>query len=220
MIGRRLLRCARLPPVATVRLLPNTAYASPFSTGLAAAAAAAASRVDALRAEEQKAQAAAAEAAVAAAAAEAATAATRHTMGFVPIHHPEHGITGKILGAKNAETLLELFDKEQERFGWYTAVRVVVAIAKRRFPFDKSDDRLHRLLELLATAVEHDSMGSRARLGRPTDDVSSAVESLEKLKLKETTRAFSVLQGESHLFHDLFVLVLYWFCAKRDESDI
>ena len=32
-------------------------------------------------------------------------------------------------------------------------------------------------------------------MGRPTDDVSSVRDSLEKLGLKETTRAFSVLQG-------------------------
>ena len=54
-----------------------------------------------------------------------------------------------------------LFDTEEPRFGWYTAVRIVNAMAKRRFSFDKSDGRLCRLLELLATAVEQDSMGSR-----------------------------------------------------------
>jgi hypothetical protein len=54
-------------------------------------------------------------------------------------HHPR---LGKILGAKSVDALLEVFDREEQRFGWYTAVRVVNVMAKRRFTIDKSDDRL------------------------------------------------------------------------------
>ena len=206
MQGRRLLHCmmggttSRRQTISRGLLtwtstLPIVAPHGVDSAGRLAststlAAAAAAAKVATEQAAQQTARDAAAEDAAA-----TADTATRCKREMIPIHHPEHTITGKILGAKSAGLLLELFDKEEQRFGWYTAVRVVNNMAKRRFSVDKGDDRLHRLLDLLATAAEQDSMGSRARLGRPTDDVSSARDSLKKLGLTETTRAFTALQG-------------------------
>ena len=65
------------------------------------------------------------------------------------INHPDHKITGRILGAPSSTALLTIFASEEERFGWYTAVKLLNTSAKRGHKVDQSDERLHRLLDLL-----------------------------------------------------------------------
>ena len=37
----------------------------------------------------------------------------------VPVDHPDHRITGKMLGARSSTALLEVFASDEQRMGWY-----------------------------------------------------------------------------------------------------
>jgi hypothetical protein len=131
---------------------------------------------------------------------------------LIPVHHPEHTrVFPSILKSKSQFKLLQIFDKEQEKMGWYTCCEIINRIAKYEVKkkkgttkFDVNDQRFLDLIHIPTMAMKQGVMDSKAKRGHSTDDLSSLKESMETLKLQNV---------------ELYTLVTEKLKEEQEEDD-
>ena len=110
----------------------------------------------------------------------------------VPIQHPEtSAVMPMIYSATSMSQVLQVWEEEGARFGWYTALEAMRRLARLeqrggagRLLHD--DQRLTEMLDLLCTALSQGNMTSTIRLGRSSTDLIDARTAMETLGLAGT----------------------------------
>ena len=110
----------------------------------------------------------------------------------IPIQHPEtSAVMPRIYSATSMPQVLQVWEEEGARFGWYTALEAMRRLARLeqrggagRLLHD--DQRLTEMLDLLCTALSQGNMTSTIRLGRSSTDLIDARTAMETLGLAGT----------------------------------
>ena len=132
---------------------------------------------------------------------------------LVQVHHPEHTrVFPLILTAKSQFNLLQIYEKEKEKLGWYTCVEIINRIAKHEgkkkkgatAAFNANDERFLGLIAIPTIAMKQGVMNSKAKRGHSTDDLSSLKESMEILNVNDL---------------ELYTLVTNKLKEEQDEED-